>query len=210
MDYSQLKHLELRRKFWKIAGAEIYINDPTSQQEVGYIKMKAWKLREDIRIFTSRTMQQELVAIHARQIIDFGATYDVTDSASGKPFYSLRRKGLKSTFVRDHWDLLDTAGNAFGSIQETSSGLALARRWLEILPYGDIIGLIFSFVPQTYVITTRQADGSEALAANIIHRKNPVIVKMSVDTTAAQIPVHPYITLSCAAMLSILDAAKNA
>jgi hypothetical protein len=209
MDYSQLKQFELRRKFWKLAGAEIYISDSTTQQEVGYIKMKAWKLREDIRIFTDRSMQQEIAQIHARQIIDFGATYDVTDSGTQQQLFSLRRKGLKSTFIRDHWDLLDTSGAAFGSIQETSSTLALARRWLEILPYGDLIGLVFSFVPQTYVITIAQPTGGSAVVANIIHRKNPFIVKMSVDTTTAQAPVHPLVVLSGAAMLSIIDASKN-
>lgn len=210
MDYSQLKKLEFRRKFWKIAGAEIFIDDPVTQQEVGYIKMKAWKLREDIRIFTARDMQKEIVQIHARQIIDFGATYDVTDSATNMQLFSMKRKGLKSTFVRDHWDMLDSSGAAFGTIQETSSGLALARRWLELLPFGDFIGLVFSFVPQTYTISMNQADGSSALAGNITHRKNPIIVKMLLDTSAAQAPLDPRITVSATALLSIIDASKNA
>jgi len=92
MDYTQLKKLEFRRKYWKIAGAEIYVDDPNTQQEVGYIKMKAWKLREDIRLFSDRSMQREILQIHARQIIDFGATYDVTDSSTGQQFFSMRRK----------------------------------------------------------------------------------------------------------------------
>lgn len=209
MDYTQLKQFELRRKFCKLVGAEIFIDDPASQQEVGYIKMKAWKLREDIRIYRGRDMAQEIAQIHARQIIDFGATYDVLDGVTQQPVFSLRRKGLKSTFVRDHWNLLDTAGNQFGTIQETSSGLALARRWLELLPYGDIIGLIFAFIPQTYTISLAQPDGSAALIANIVHRKNPFVVKMSVDTSAAQVPHNPLVVLVSAAMLSIIDASKN-
>jgi len=209
MEYTQFKQLEFRRRFWKIAGAEIYIDDPASQQEVGYIRMKAWKLREDIRIYTDRGMQREIAQIHARQIIDFGATYDVIDGVSMQQSFSLKRKGLRSTFVRDHWDLLDNNGNAFGYIQETSSGLALARRWLEVLPYGDLIGLIFSFVPQTYTINMTQADGTSTLAGTITHRKNPFIVKMLLDTSIAQVPVSPLVTLSATALLSIVDASKN-
>lgn len=210
MDYSQYKQLEFHRKFWRLFGAEIFINDPASKQELGYIKMKAWKLREDIRVFTSRAMQQELVQIHARQIIDFGATYDVTDSASTQLLYSARRKGLKSTFVRDHWDLVDVNSAPFGTVQETSSGLAIARRYLEIIPYvGDILGLVFAFVPQTYQITIVQPDGSNALAGTITHRKNPIIVKMLLDTSAAQVTLHPYITLSITSLLAIIDANKN-
>lgn len=209
MDYTQTKQLEFRRRFWKLVGAEIYITDPASQQEVGYIRMKAWKLREDIRIYTGRDMQREVVQIHARQIIDFGATYDVIDSKTQQQSFALKRKGLRSALVRDHWDLLDTNGNVFGSVQETSSGLALARRWVELLPFGDFIGLIFAFIPQTYRITTVQADGSPALAGTIIHRKNPFVVKMLLDTSGAEAPVSPLVTLSATAMLSIVDAAKN-
>jgi hypothetical protein len=209
MDYTQLKTLEFRRKFWKLFGAEISIADPNTQSEVGYIKMAAWKLREDVRIYTARDMQREILQIHARQIIDFGATYDVTDSSTGQPSFSLRRKGLKSTFVRDHWDLLDTNGNAIGSIQETSGTLALIRRWIELIPYVELLGIIFAFIVQTYEIRIVQADGSEAIAGTITHRKNPFIVKMSLDMTNAQVTVSPLIPLASVAMLSVVDAAKN-
>jgi len=209
VDYSNIKQFELRRKFWKIAGAEIYITDPVSNQEVGYIKMKAWKLREDVRIFTGRDMQRELVQIHARQIIDFGATYDVTNSSTGQPMVALRRKGLKSTFVRDHWDIYDPAGTAIGTVQETSGALAIVRRWIELIPYVNLLGIIFAFIAQTYEIRMKQADGSEAIAARITHRKNPVVVKMDVDMTSAQVAVDPLVVLSASAMLSIIDAAKN-
>jgi hypothetical protein len=210
MDYSQYKQLEFRRKFWKFVGAEISIADPASQQEVGYIKMKAWKLREDVRIFRNRSMQQEVVQIHARQIIDFGATYDVTDSASGQTKFALRRKGLKSTFVRDHWDIQDTSGNVIGFAQETSGTLALMRRWLDIIPYVNIVStFVFMFIVQTYDINMTGTDGSNTLVGRVTHRKNPFIVKMALDTSMAQAQVDPLIPLSCVAMLSVIDAVKN-
>lgn len=209
MDYSAYKQLEFRRKFWKLVGAEISITDPHGQQEVGYIRMKAWKLREDIRILRNRTDQQAVVQIRARQIIDIGATYDVTDSSTQQLIFSARRKGLKSIFVRDHWDLLDASGNTFGELQETSSGLALARRWLELLPLGEFIALIFAFVPQTYVMNATQPDGSKLLIGTILHRKNPVVVKMNLDTSGAQTQVNPYLPMAMTALLSIVEASKN-
>jgi hypothetical protein len=208
MDYSQYKLLEFRRKFWVIVGAKIHVTDPASERNVGFIQMKAWKLREDVRLFTDETMQQEVIRIHARTIIDIGATYDVFDSRTGEMPYSLRRKGLKSIFVRDHWDILDPNGNIIGEVQETSSGLALARRWLGIIPYvGPIIDLALAFFPQTYVINVITANG-KALLANLTHRKNPFIVKMSLDTSAAQVPVDPRLTLSITSMLSVIDGVK--
>jgi hypothetical protein len=204
MDYSQHKQLEFRRKFWKLVGAEITVTDPGSEQLLGLIKMKAWKLREDIRLYSDRGQTQELIRIGARSIIDFGATYDVFDSKSDQALFSLRRKGLKSTFIRDHWDIYDAAGTAIGSVQETSSGLALARRWMELLPFGDIIGLVFAFFPQTYNISV-----NNALVGTILHRKNPFIVKMSLDMTPAPETIDPHLGISVATLLSVIDASKN-
>ncbi len=168
MDYSKYKQLEFRRKFFKFFGAEITVTEPNSEQVVGLIKMKAWKLREDIRLYSDKTLTQELIRIGARNIIDFGATYDVFDSPTDKQLFSLRRKGLKSTFVRDHWDMSDAGGNPLGFVQETSSGLALARRWIEIVPFGEIVGLVFMFVPQIYTININDASGNPVIAGTII------------------------------------------
>ena len=208
MDYSQYKQLEFRRKFWNWFGPVIHISTPTGEP-VGYIKMAALKLRGDIRIYRDETKQQELFRIGGRQIISLKPVFDIFASDTDQKLFALRRLSLKSAFVRDHWELLDNNGNVFGEILETSSNLALARRWLELLPFGEIIGLIFAFVPQTYTITARDQAGQSQLIGNIVHRKNPIIVKMGLDTSAAQMTVDPRVCVSSAALLSILDASKN-
>ncbi len=206
MDYSQYKQIEFRRKFLKLFGAEIKMVNPANEQQLGVIKMKAWKLREDIRLFADEAGQQEVLRIAARQIIDFGATYDVFDSASNQLLYSLRRKGLKSTFVRDHWFILDVGGNQIGDVIETSGFLALVRRWISLI--SDIPALIFAFVPQTYNITFGPAD-QQTLGGTITHRKNPFIVKMALDTTAAQVQVDPRLPISIVSLLSVIDVTKG-
>ena len=209
MDYAQYKKLEFRRAFWVVAGAKITVQDPASHAVLGFIKMKAWKLKEDIRLFTDESMQHEVFRIHARNIIDFAGTYDVIDSATAQPLFAWRRKGLKSTFVRDHWDLLDAQGAVTGSIQETSSGLALARRWVGLIPIiGEFIDLGLAFAPQTYRMTSFHA-GNESLVGTITHHKNPFLVKMTLDTTEAQTPADPRIAVSATALLSTIDASKN-
>lgn len=210
MDYSQYKQFEFRRKFWKLFGAQINIFDPLSQQQIGFIKMKAFKLKEDIRIYRDPGMQQELLRIQARNVIDFGATYDVIDSTSSQTLFSYRRKGLRSTFVRDHWLLLDPAGNQVGEIQETSSQLAIMRRWFGIIPYvGDLIELIFAFVPQTYSFYQNDQTGQPKVGATVVHRKNPFIVKMGVDMTNPEINMDHRVVFAGSALLAINDAAKN-
>lgn len=206
MDYKNYKQLEFRRKFWKLFGASINITDPASNQLVGFIQMKAWKLREDIRIFADKSMQQQVLQIHARSVIDFGATYDVSDSENGKALFSLRRKGLRSTFVRDHWDIVNADGQPLGAVQETSSGLALVRRYVGIIPIaGDIIDIILSFAPLTYTIS----DANGTPAARLTHRKNPFVVKFGLDTSSAPTNFDARIAVAATALLAVIDASKN-
>lgn len=210
MDYTQLKQIEFRRKFWKIVGADIFVVDPHSQQEVGFIHMQAWKLREDVRLFTDRTKQREIMRIHARQIIDISAAYDVIDSNTNQPVFAMKRKGLKSIFVRDHWELLDNNGGVFGDLIETSDTLAIIRRWIEVIPYvGPLIGLALAFVPQTYNILLRQADGTSKLAGTITRTSNPVLVRMILDTSTAQDHTHPFVPMAATSLLAVVEAAKN-
>ncbi|MET0779498.1 MAG: hypothetical protein ABWY71_01550 [Candidatus Saccharimonadales bacterium] len=207
-NYAQYKQLEFRRKFWVPVGAKINLHHMPSDTPVGFIHMKAWKLKEDIRLYSDELMQQELLRIAARNAIDFSGTYDVIDSQSKQHIASLKRKGMKSTFVRDHWLILDAQGNEIGETVETSGGLALIRRWIGVIPIaGPLAELGLAFVPQTYEITHKQPTGNKH-AAHITHRKNPLIVKINLDTTGAEVPIDPRVSVAMTALLSTIDAAK--
>lgn len=210
MDITALKTIEFRRKFWKIFGAEVRATDPQSGELVGIIRTKALKLREDIRLKTPDE-SQELVRIHARQIIDFGATYDVFVGDETTPRFSMQRKGLKSTFVRDYWKLLDPSGTQFGAIQETSGGLAIMRRWVEVIPIaGDFLGLLLMFITQSYgIYIGDEAHDQASAVATILHRKNPFVVKMELTQQPEQPGYSPLYGISAVALLSVIDAAKN-
>jgi hypothetical protein len=209
MDYSQYKHLELRRKFFVLAGAKIHVSEPASGAQVGYIQMKAWKLREDIRLYTGEDMQHEVFTIHAQSIIDFGNTYDVLEPATSQKLFSFRRKGFKSLFVRDHWDIFDTTGNAIGAVQETSSALALLRRWIGVIPIaGELADLVLMFAPQTYDVLLTN-DSAQTQVAHLVHQRNPFIVRISLDTSMAPSSSDPRLTLAAGSLLSTIDAAKQ-
>ncbi|MGE3108766.1 MAG: hypothetical protein AB7G11_15345 [Phycisphaerales bacterium] len=127
----------IRRKVFKLFGAAFHIYDPQGQV-VGYCKQKAFKLKEDIRIFTDESCTTELVAIKARSIIDFGASYDVymggqSEGNTGASLGSFRRKGLKSSFLRDHWLIFDRNGNQVAEMLEDGSFLAFARRYIDFV-----------------------------------------------------------------------------
>ena len=120
----------VQEKFLKIFGNTFWIKD-LQGNVVAYSKQKAFKLKEDIILYTDDSMTQPLLQIKARSVIDFGATYDVTDPATGELLGSVKRKGLKS-IVRDSWKLLDVNGNQYGELIEDS--IAILRRFIPFIP----------------------------------------------------------------------------
>jgi uncharacterized protein YxjI len=127
----------VRRKILTLFSQQFHIYDP-SNNLLGFCKQKAFKLKEDIRIYADEGMSRELISIKARSIIDLGVTLDVNDSTSGQRVGSLRRKGLKSTFLRDEWRIFDANEAEIGTIQEDSMLLGLLRR------------NVTNLIPQTY------------------------------------------------------------
>jgi len=133
----------VRRKVFKLVGGAFHVFDPAGNV-VLYSKQKAFKLREDIRIYTGEDMGTEVLTIRTDKILDLGATYHVHDSQQGGVRVgSLKRKGLKS-MLRDEWIILDPSGQEVGIIQEDSVALALLRRlmvgWLLPQKYNGTIG----------------------------------------------------------------------
>lgn len=104
-------------------------------QLVLFSEQRMFRLKEDIRVYADEAKTQELLWIQARQILDFSAAYDVTDSTTGMMVGSLRRKGLRS-MVRDTWELWDPGGEAIGAVEEDSPARGLLRRLLlgSLLP----------------------------------------------------------------------------
>lgn len=151
----------VRRKILKLLGGAFHIYAPDGSLAL-YSELKAFKLKEDIRLFTDEAKTTEVVRISARQIIDFGATYDVFDSASGAKLGALRRKGMKS-IIRDSWMILDAADQEIGQIEEDSMVLALVRRF------------IFKLVPQTFAATMNGRP-----VAEFKQNFNPFVLKITV------------------------------
>ena len=138
--YHQNQYL-IRRKFFKIFGASFHIYDMNGNLAF-FSKQKAFKLKEDIRVFGDQAMTSELLCIKARGVIDLGMTYDVIDSTTQQVIGSLRRKGLKS-IIRDSWVINDVNDQEFGTIQEESGALAILRRFLG----GPLVQML---APQKY------------------------------------------------------------
>jgi len=92
-----------------------------------FSQQKMFRLKEDIRAYSDESRSQELLYIHARQVIDFSACYDVYDILSGQKVGALRRRGWRS-LTRDVWDVLDPGDQVIGILQEDDLTLAMVRR----------------------------------------------------------------------------------
>jgi hypothetical protein len=145
-----------------LLGAAFHIYDPNGNVAF-YSKQKAFKLKEDIRVYTGEDMQNEVLTIKARSIIDFSAAYDVFDPATQTKVGALKRKGMKS-ILKDEWIILDANEREIGLIQEDSMMLALVRRFLTQL------------VPQSYDGTIR---GQKV--CQFKQNFNPFVTKITLD-----------------------------
>lgn len=175
----------LRQKMLKIFGGRVDIYTPDGRP-VLFCEQKAFKLKEDIRLYTDATKRTELLTINARSIIDFAAAYDVVDAQTGEPLGALRRKGWQS-LLRDAWEIHDPRGRLMATIQEDSMILALVRRFLTNL------------VPQTFnfVLT----DGREIAHAR--QHFNPFVLKMTLEMPHGGI--DPRMMMAAGVLLVLLE-----
>jgi len=159
--FSHQKYL-VRRKILKLFGAAFHIYDPDGNVAF-YSKMKAFKLKENIRLYTGEDMQEEVLTIKARSILDFSAAYDVVDPTTNEKVGALKRKGLKS-ILKDEWIFMDAGDREIGLIKEDSTFLALFRRVLT------------SLVPQTY-----NGFIGDTQVCTFKQNFNPFVIKIALD-----------------------------
>jgi len=157
----------VHRKLFQVFGAAFTIRDPMGNVAF-YSKQKAFKLKEDIRLYTDDSMQTEALTIQARHIIDFGAAYDVVDPLANQKVGAFKRKGLKSMF-KDEWVIMDHEDHEIGLIKEDNTMLAMLRRAIELA------ALVF---PQKYHL---ELDGQAA--CRLSQNFNPFIPKIALDFT---------------------------
>jgi uncharacterized protein YxjI len=181
----------LKRQVFALTG-KLRFYDPAGNL-VLFSEQRMFKLREDIRIYADEAKTQEVLAIKARQIIDFSAAYDVIDASTGQSVGALRRKGLKS-ILRDEWEVLDTSDNVVGLLFEDNMSLAMLRRL--------ILG---SLLPQNYDMTM----GDERVA-DIKQRFNLFRYELDVDfTMGASGKLDRRLGLAAATLLAIIEGRQE-
>jgi uncharacterized protein YxjI len=111
---------------------------------IAYVRQKKMAIKEDIRFFADEQETQEVFRIKARSMFDIGgARYDVTDPAGG-PIGVLEHSFRKSLF-RSTWKVTDADGGEVVTAQERSLPMAIARRVVDFVPYGDLVPIPYNF-----------------------------------------------------------------
>lgn len=159
--FSHVTYL-VRKKVFTLFDSAFHIYDPNGILAF-YARQKAFKLKEDIRLYSGENMRTELLSIQARNIIDFSASYDVIDPSINMKVGALRRKGMKS-LLRDEWIIMDTEDKEIGFIKEDSMTLALIRRFL------------INLIPQKY---SGELKGKQVCVFK--QNFNPFVMKITLD-----------------------------
>ena len=184
----------VRRQVFKLLGAAFHVYDEAGNL-VMYSKQKAFKLKEDIRLYSDESMKVELLTITARSVIDFSAAYDVIDPLAKQKVGAMRRKGW-SSLARDSWMLLDARDQEIGTVQEDSMIAALVRRFV------DAASLI---MPQKF-----HADIGGRTVCTYQQNFNPFVRKLTVDFTHDQQGrLDKRLGLAAAVLLSAIEGKQG-
>jgi uncharacterized protein YxjI len=111
---------------------------------VAFIRQKRMAFREDIRFFADEGETEEIFRIKARRVIDIGGRYDVHDAAA-QPIGVLEHQFRKS-LLRSTWRILSPADQELAVAKEKSAFLAVARRVVDFVPYGEWVPIPYDFL----------------------------------------------------------------
>ena len=152
-----------------------------------YSKQKAFKLREDFRVYSDERQVEELLTIKTPQILDIGATYNVQDVTTGEVIGAIRRKAFES-MIKDKWVFLSNEGRETGRLTERSIVTALLSRFINL-------------IPQTYVILS--ADDREV--AEIKRQFNLFVLKYSMTIVEPEPSIDRRLLISSGILLASIE-----
>ncbi len=114
---------------------------------VAFVRQKKLKIKEDIRFFADEGQTEELFRIKARAIMEFGGRYDVTTPAGEK--IGVLGKVFGKSLLRSTWSIMDADERELAVAKERSVVIAIARRVVDVVPYGDFVPIPFHFTIDT-------------------------------------------------------------
>ncbi len=110
---------------------------------VAFVRQKRMAIKEDIRFFADENEVRELWRIKARSLMEFGGRYDVTTPEGEK--IGVLGKVFGKSLLRSTWSIKDANEQELAVAKERSVPVAILRRVIDAVPYGDFIPIPFHF-----------------------------------------------------------------
>jgi len=110
---------------------------------VAFVRQKKLAIKEEIRFYVDESQTEELFRIKARAMMELGGRYDVTTPAGER--VGVLEKVFGASLLRSTWRILDANEQELAIAKERSVPLAILRRVIDAIPYGDFIPVVFHF-----------------------------------------------------------------
>jgi hypothetical protein len=135
---------------------QLYITD-AGERPIAYVRKKFWAFKEDVTVFNDDTMSTPRFRINADRVIDFRASYRLSDTA-GQMLGVVRRKGARSLW-RATYEILVGDTHTF-----TVTEQSVLVRFIDLL-LGEIpvIGLLTGYFLNPAYVLTREGGGEAVL-----------------------------------------------
>jgi hypothetical protein len=112
-------------------------------EPLAFVRQKKLAIKEDIRFFPDELEQEELFRLKARQVIEIRGRFDVLTPDGGR--VGTLEKVFGASLLRSTWRILDAHEAEVAMAQEKSVPLALLRRIIDLVPYGEFVPILFQF-----------------------------------------------------------------
>ncbi|HYY75118.1 MAG TPA: hypothetical protein VE644_02230 [Gaiellaceae bacterium] len=110
---------------------------------LAFVRQKKLKIKEDIRFFADESESEELFRIKARAWLELGGRYDVVVADGTR--LGVLEKVFGRSLLRSTWRVLDENEQEVAFAHEKSVPLAVLRRLIDLVPYGELVPIVFQF-----------------------------------------------------------------
>ena len=115
----------------------------TPGEPLAFVRQKRLALKEDIRFYADEDQAQELFRLKARAMMELAARYDVL--APDGERLGVLQKVFGASLLRSSWRILDAEEAEVGKAYERNAAVAILRRVIDLVPYGELVPILFHF-----------------------------------------------------------------
>jgi hypothetical protein len=112
-------------------------------EPLAFVRQKKLAIKEDIRFFADESQSEELFRLKGRQVFEVRGRYDVL-SPAGERIGSLE-KVFGISLLRSTWRIYGDGEAPIATAQERSMPVAILRRAIDLVPYGEFVPILFQF-----------------------------------------------------------------